>query len=47
VRTILAEIISNHDFKTPKAKMDIEGLGNEVIFKRHAFIRSKDPYANV
>jgi hypothetical protein len=47
--TILAKIISNHDFKTPKVKMDIEGLGNKVIFfkKRHAFIRSKDPYANV
>jgi hypothetical protein len=45
--TILAKIISNYDFKTPIAKRDIEGLANEVIFKRHAFIRSKDPYADV
>jgi hypothetical protein len=29
--TILAKIISNYDFKTPKIEMDIEELGNEVI----------------
>jgi hypothetical protein len=45
--TILAKIISNYDFKTPKVEMDIEGLGKEVIFLSHASIRSKDPYTNI
>jgi hypothetical protein len=37
--TILAKIILNHDFKPPKVKMDIEGLGNEVILKViHLFV---------
>jgi hypothetical protein len=30
----LAKIISNHDFKTPKVKMGIEGLGHKVYFKK-------------
>jgi hypothetical protein len=33
VITLLARIMSNHDFITLKVKMGIKGLGNEVYFK--------------
>jgi hypothetical protein len=34
VIAILAMVNSNHDFQTPKVEMGIEGLGNEVYFKK-------------
>jgi hypothetical protein len=41
--TILAKIISNYDFKTPKVEMDIEGLGNEVIFFKSCIYSFQGP----
>jgi hypothetical protein len=31
--------ISNYDLKTPKFKMGIEGLGNEIIFNMTFFTK--------
>ena len=37
--TILAMRISKYDLKTPKFKMGIEGLGNEIIFNMTFFTK--------